>query len=57
MGKINLDTGAAVNIFPVNWVPTEQETEDSTKLPVVSAFLTVELGSFKATTKMAEVDL
>ena len=35
----------------------ELETEDSTERPVVSVFLTMELGIFKATTKVAGVDL
>ena len=36
---------------------TVKETDGSTERPVVSAFLIVELGSSKATTKMACVDL
>ena len=49
--KMNLDTGAAVNTFPLNLVQKEQEMEDSIGLPVVNGFLMVELGSSKDTTK------
>ena len=35
--KMNLDTGAAVNTFPLNF-QKEQEMEDSIGLPVVSGF-------------------
>ena len=48
--KMNLDTGAAVNTFPLNFVQM-QEMEDSIGLPVVNGFLMVELGSFKDTMK------
>ena len=44
-----------MNIFPQNWVPMEQETEGSTTKGSGECFL--DGGSFKATTKMAEVDL
>ena len=49
--KMNLDTGAAVNTFPLNFGPEEQEMEDSIGQPVVNGFLMVELGSFKDTMK------
>ena len=41
---MNLDTGAAVNTFRLNF--GEQEIEDSIGRPVVTGFLMVELGSF-----------
>ena len=46
--KMNLDTGAAVNTFPLNFGPEgEQEMEDSIGLPVVNGFQMVELDSFQ----------
>ena len=45
--KMNLDTGAAVNTFPLNFGPEEQEMEDSIGLPAVNGFLMVELGNSK----------
>ena len=55
--KMNLDTGAAVNTFPLNFGPEEQEMEDSIGLPVVNGFQMVELGSFKDTMKTVCSDL
>ena len=49
--KMNLDTGAAVNTFPLTLVQKEQEMEDSIGLPVVNGFWMVELGNSKDLTK------
>ena len=51
--KTNLETRAAVNTCPLDFGTNGAETEDSSERPVVSAFLAVVLGNFKATTKMA----
>ena len=55
--KMNLDTGAAVNTIPLNFVQKEQEMEDSIGLPAVNRFLMVELGNSKDTTKTDCSDL
>ena len=43
--KMNLDTGAAVNTFPLNFGPDGQEMEDSIEQPVANGFLMVVLGN------------
>ena len=42
---MNLDTGAAVNTFPLNFGPDGQEMEDSIEQPVANGFLMVVLGN------------
>ena len=48
---MNLDTGAAVTTFPMDFGPEGAGEEDSIELPVVNGFLMVELGNSKDTTK------
>ena len=54
---MNLDTGAAVNTFPLNFGPDGVGDERSIERPVVSAFLMVESGSFKVTMKVVCADV
>ena len=54
---MNLDTGAAVNTFPLNFSPDEEGEGSFYRTASVCVSSTVELGSFKATMKMVRVDL
>ena len=53
--KMNLDTGAAVNTFPLNFGP--DGAGDGRFCRTVNGFLMVELGSFKDTMKTVCLDL